>query len=229
MFHKKLNGETVHQISEWLDEQYNMKISGRQLWNIFKKCIPDMLLKMNSKPGFYKEEDIGGVKNHILSLERLAKIQLERLNAQFYDELEQMGEKRYNPQTGEVEYSATNKHFNESARVYNQLVKNIIELKMSIGLVKKTPDVIEVKTKIDSGTRIVMREMIMSAVSNIGDDLDKFIQDNPGEKIKESEYLTETKQLETIYDQEKAQKLDKAMQSNTKSIPIEDVETSKED
>lgn len=185
MIQKKLEGESNQKIADWLQEIHNISISEKQLWNIFRKCIPTALMNMSNKPVF--DDDAAAlVKEQIKELEKLARMQKERLEAQFYDEVDQMGEKRYNPETGEVSYSATNKYFNESARVYNQTIKNIIELKMSVGLVKKEPEVVEIKRSMDDNTRKDLRNIIMSGLTQ-SNALDKFVQYNPYQ-VKRDEY-----------------------------------------
>jgi hypothetical protein len=189
MIQRKLNGDSNESIAEWVLTQYGIEVGTKALWNIFKKCIPDLLLKMDCKPAFFEENQIKGVMKQIEDLESLIKIQFDRIKSQWFDELDQAGNPRMNPQTGEVEYSGTNKNFNETARVYNQLVKTVIELKMAVGLVRKEPERIEIESKqvMDKTTRAIARSLVRDAL-DAGPDCSRFIQPTPNDTISDAEY-----------------------------------------
>lgn len=194
VFHKKLNNDSNEEIAEWIENNCGVSISARQLWNIFRQCIPDMVLKSKNRPNFHDPDDIKGIVHKIEELEKVAEILMDRLKTQYFDELDQMGTPRMNPQTGEVEYSATNKFFNDTARVYNQTVKNIIDMKMSVGLVKKAPEVIQVETGMRKEERDALKDIIMHNL-NKSDRLNKFVKSSGNSGVYRDEYES-PKQIE---------------------------------
>lgn len=176
LYERKLNGETNERIATWLRDDHGFDISPMQLWRIFKATVPDFL--MNSKKTIV-HDDVKVVEQ-IRELEKVADMQLDRIKSQRWDEMDQEGIGRMNPQTGEIEYAATNKNLNDTIRTYNGLIKNILEMKASIGLIRKQPETIEVKTSMNAPTRQVLRDMIQNALKT-GPDLTKFISEGNSE------------------------------------------------
>lgn len=184
MYQKKFNGESNDQIVVWLRDSHGLDISSRQLWTTFKNTIPQALMDFKKKrPGVITEDD--QILEHIKDLEKVAAVQLDRINSQRWDELDQEGIGRMNPQTGEIEYAATNKHLNDTIRTYNGVVKSILEMKAAIGLVKKQPETIEIKAAMNTPTRLALKDMIHKALQT-GPDLTKFIQEN--NEVHDAEY-----------------------------------------
>lgn len=183
---RRLRGDTHESISQWLRDTHSISISAMALWKTFARCIPDMVLKMRKNMIPSTESEVEGIQRQIENLEQMAEIQLERLKTQYYDELTQEGMERFNPQTGEIDYSGTNKHFNDSIRAYNQTIKNIIELKMAVGLVKKQPDAVDVRhyNMTPDAAKVSLKDVVVQALV-VGPEIQKFIQENSEPKKKE--------------------------------------------
>jgi len=185
MYERKFNGESTEQIALWLQDSHNLNISSRQLWRIFKSTIPDFVMEAVKQHKNILTEDEKTL-DQIRELEKVAEMQLERIRAQRWDEMDQEGIARTNLQTGEVEYSATNKNLNDSLRTYNGLIKSILEMKSAVGLVRKQAEVIEVKTSMNTITRQALTGMIQNALRT-DPSLNKFIQEGTEEAV-EVEY-----------------------------------------
>lgn len=176
MYERKFNGESSEQISAWLEDSHDLKVSPRQLWRIFKSTIPDFVMEASKQRRLVLSEDDKTLEQ-IQELEKVAEMQMDRIKSQRWDEMDQEGIGRTNPQTGEIEYSATNKNLNDSIRTYNSLIKNILEMKATIGLVRKQAETIEIKTSMNTPTRQALTSMIQNALKT-GPGLTKFIQDS---------------------------------------------------
>ena len=183
----KIDGESHETICKWLADTCDVHITPKSLFNVFRQSIPDILLRHNKIVMFEPEEMD---TKHIEKLEKLAEFQFDRIKAQYYDELEHMGEPKVNEETGEIDYAGVNKNLNETINTYNRLVKNIYELKMSIGLIRKMPEekTVSHQFKMSSSQRDAMRRMVHSQLANSGR-LEKFRQ-TPTDQITEAEYTT---------------------------------------
>lgn len=190
MYEMKIAGESNDTISKWLLEECDVAVTPKVLFRTFKNTIPDLLLKQN-KIIMFEPEQMD--TRHIDSLEKLAEFQFQRIKAQYFDELEQMGDPKINNETGEIDYSGVNKNLNETINTYNRLVKTIYELKMSIGLIRKVAEEKNVKHTFTMGSaqRDAIKRMIQSNLSS-SNRLDKFRQ-SPAD----TEITSEDSQLPT--------------------------------
>lgn len=165
MYEMKIAGESNDTISKWLLEECGIHATPKTLFGVFRNTIPDILLQRN-KIIMFEPEQMD--TRHIESLEKVAELQFQRIKAQLMDELDQMGEAKINNETGEIDYSGVNKNLNETVNTYNRLVKNIYELKMSIGLIRKVAEEKNVKHSftMNNTQRDAIKRMIQSNISN---------------------------------------------------------------